>query len=283
MRDLGQHRQALSLNTATLGHRSPIEHVIDRCAVHGFGAIAPWRRDLVGRRASDVAARIRDRGLTVSGFCRSTYFTDASPAGRRAAVDDNARALDIAAELGAACYVLVVGGVPEGGRDIDEARRWACEGVAALLERARAAGVPLALEALHPMTAADRSVLNTLGQALDWCDALDGDRRGGLGVIVDAYHVWWDPALAASVARACRERRVLGFHVSDWLRETRDLVTDRGMMGDGVIDLRRLRGWLEDGGYAGPVEVEIFSSRHWWTRPEDEVLDVCVERLLTVC
>jgi sugar phosphate isomerase/epimerase len=133
------------------------------------------------------------------------------------------------------------------------------------------------------MTAADRSCLNTLAQALDWCDLIDPDRRGGLGVIVDAYHVWWDPDLAAGIARACREGRVLGLQVSDWLRDTRDLVTDRGMMGDGVIDLRRLRPWLEDAGYAGPVEVEIFSSANWWTRAEEEVLDVCLERLLTAC
>ena len=283
MRDLALCRSARSLNTATLGHRRAIEDVIDSCADRGFGAIAPWRRDLAGRDPSAIRARLRDRGLTVSGLCRSTYFTDSSAAGRRAAIDDNTRALDLAAELGAACYVLVVGGLPPGERNIEEARRQVRDGVAALLERARDVAVPLALEPLHPMTAADRSCLNTLAQALDWCEAIDPAGRGGLGVVVDAYHVWWDPALEAGITRACRAGRVLGFHVSDWLRETRNLVTDRGMMGDGVIDLRRLRGLLEHEGYAGPVEVEIFSSADWWTRPEDEVLDVCVERLLNVC
>jgi sugar phosphate isomerase/epimerase len=283
MRDLGRCRSALALNTATLGHRRPIEDVVDLCAERGFGAIAPWRRDLANRPVAEIAARIRDRGLAVSGLCRSTYFTDPSAAGRRAAVDDNARALDVAAEIGAACYVLVVGGLPVGERDLEEARRQVRDGVATLLEHAREVGVPLALEPLHPMAAADRSCLNTLAQALDWCEAIDPDRRGGLGVIVDAYHVWWDPDVEAGIARACREGRVLGFHVSDWLRDTRDLVTDRGMMGDGVIDLRRLRGLLEGAGYAGPVEVEIFSSANWWTRPEEEVIDVCVERLFTAC
>lgn len=283
MRDLSRCRAALSLNTATLGHRRPIEEVVDLCAERGFGAIAPWRRDLAARRPAEVASRIRDRGLTVSGLCRSTYFTDPSPANRRAAIDDNARALDLAAELGATCYVLVVGGLPAGGRDIEDARHQVRDGVAALLERARSVGVPLALEPLHPMTAADRSCLNTLAQALQWCEAIDPDRRGGLGVIVDAYHVWWDPELEAGIACACRDGRVLGFHVSDWLRDTRDLVNDRGMMGDGVIDLPHLRGLLEHAGYAGPVEVEIFSAANWWTRPEEEVLDVCLERLLTVC
>jgi sugar phosphate isomerase/epimerase len=221
--------------------------------------------------------------MTVSGLCRSTYFTDASASGRRRAIDDNARALDLAAGLGAACYVLVVGGLPPGERDIERSRLQVCEGVAALLDRAREVDVQLALEPLHPMTAAERSCLNTLGQALDWCKAIDPDRRGGLGVIVDAYHVWWDPRLTVEIVRACRDQRVLGFHVSDWLRDTQDLVSDRGMMGDGVIDLRSLRRSLEDAGYEGYVEVEIFSSRNWWRRPEEEVLDLCVERLLTVC
>ena len=283
MRDLTRCRSSLSLNTATLGHRRPIEEVVDLCAARGFGAIAPWRRDLEPCRAAELKARVQDHGMTVSGLCRSTYFTDRSAKRRRIAIDDNARALDLAAALGAACYVLVVGGLPLGERDIELSRRHVCEGVAALLDRARAVGVPLALEPLHPMTAADRSCLNTLGQALDWCDAIDPQRRGGLGVIVDAYHVWWDPRLPVEIARACRDQRVLGFHVSDWLRDTRDLVTDRGMMGDGVIDLRSLRRSLEDAGYGGYVEVEIFSSRNWWTRPEEEVLDVCIERLLTVC
>jgi sugar phosphate isomerase/epimerase len=283
MRDLRHHREALALNTATLGHRSPIEAVIDRCATHGFGAIAPWRRDLEGRRIADVAARIRDRGLTVTGYCRSTYFTHASQSDRLAAIDDNARALDEAAAIGAGSFVLVVGGVPDGMRDIAAARQQAIDGVGALLERARAVGVALAIEPIHPMGAAGRAVVNTLAQALDWCDALDPERQGGLGLMVDAYHVWWDPDLEAGIARACREGRVLGYHVSDWLRDTRDLVTDRGMMGDGVIDLRRIRGLLEDAGYAGPVEVEIFSATDWWVRPEDEVLEICMSRLLDVC
>ncbi len=282
MRDLRHHREALAFNTATLGHRRPVEDVVDLCAAHGFGGIAIWRSELEGRRPGDVAARIHDRGLTVTGFCRSTSFTHATKADRLAAIDDNARALDVAAELGAACFVLVVGGLPEGMRDIAAARQQVIDGVGALLDTARTVGVPLALEPLHPMAAAGRSVLNTLAQALDWCDALDPGGRS-LGVMVDAYHVWWDPDVDAGLARACRDRRVLGFHVSDWLRDTRDLVTDRGMMGDGVIDLRRIRGCLEDAGYAGPVEVEIFSATDWWARPEDEVLDTCLARLLAVC
>jgi sugar phosphate isomerase/epimerase len=128
------------------------------------------------------------------------------------------------------------------------------------------------------MTAADRCVMSTLGQANDLCDLLDRDGKGGIGVAVDVYHVWWDPALAAEIARAGRANRILAFHVCDWLVPTADLVTDRGMMGDGVIDIRGIRGLVEAQGFAGLVEAEIFSSRNWWRKPGDEVIDVCMER-----
>ncbi|MGC3965243.1 MAG: sugar phosphate isomerase/epimerase [Rhodocyclaceae bacterium] len=282
MRDLASTPGCLSINTATFGHRIDIDAVIDLCQQRGIGGIAPWRRDLAGHDVARVAARLRAANLKVTGYCRSTYFTHATDAGRRAALEDNLRAVNDAAELGAACFVLVVGGLPEGSRDLAGARDQVKAGVAALLEHAREVGVPLALEPLHPMTAADRSCLSTLGQALDWCDEID-PRGQGLGVAVDVYHVWWDPALQAQIARAMQGHRVLGYHVSDWLVPTTDLVLDRGMMGDGVIDLKRIRGWLEEAGYDGAVEVEIFSAANWWQRPANEVLDTCIERLRTVC
>ena len=137
--------------------------------------------------------------------------------------------------------------------------------------------MPLAIEPLHPMYAADRACVNTLEQALDICDALDPDGSGALGVAVDVYHVWWDPKLHAQIQRA-GARRLLAFHVCDWLTPTTDLLLDRGMMGDGVIELRRIRGWMEAAGYAGFSEVEIFSANNWWQRPGDEVLATCIER-----
>jgi len=137
--------------------------------------------------------------------------------------------------------------------------------------------MPLAIEPLHPMYAADRACVNTLEQALDLCDALDPAESGALGVAVDLYHVWWDPKLEAQIARAGRER-LLAFHVCDWLAKTRDLLEDRGMMGDGVIEIRKIRGWVEAAGFAGYSEVEIFSSFDWWKRPADEVLLTCIER-----
>jgi sugar phosphate isomerase/epimerase len=137
--------------------------------------------------------------------------------------------------------------------------------------------MPLAIEPLHPMYAADRACINTLEQALDVCDALDPERSGALGVAVDAYHVWWDPKLHQQIARAGKER-LLALHVCDWLVPTTDLLNDRGMMGDGVIDLKALRASVEAQGFRGYSEVEIFSLNGWWQRDGGEVLDVCIER-----
>jgi sugar phosphate isomerase/epimerase len=154
------------------------------------------------------------------------------------------------------------------------------DGIAASLEYAQQVGMPLAIEPLHPMQAAERACINTLEQALDLCDALDPERTGALGVALDAYHVWWDPKLEAQIARAGRDR-LLAYHVCDWLVPTRDLLNDRGMMGDGIIELQKVRGWVEAAGYSGFAEVEIFSDR-WWSVPAEEVLDRCVERYCSV-
>jgi sugar phosphate isomerase/epimerase len=214
-------------------------------------------------------------------------FTYADDASRQASRDDNLRALDEACTLNAPCLVLVVGGLPGAlsgttsgqprHRDIDLARTQVAEGIAWLLQEARARRMPLAIEPLHPMYAADRACINTLSQALDLCDALDRSRSGALGIAVDAYHVWWDPQLPAQIARAGRER-LLALHVCDWLVPTTDLLEDRGMMGDGVIDLPRLRSCMEEAGYSGYSEVEIFSRGNWWLRDGGEVLDTCLER-----
>lgn len=136
--------------------------------------------------------------------------------------------------------------------------------------------MPLAIEPLHPMQAAERACINTLEQALDICDALDEGHSGALGVAVDVYHVWWDPKLAAQLTRAGRAR-LLAYHVCDWLVPTGDLLNDRGMMGDGIIELQKIRGWMEQAGYGGTAEVEIFSEQ-WWARPLEQVLTTCIER-----
>jgi sugar phosphate isomerase/epimerase len=172
-----------------------------------------------------------------------------------------------------------VGGVPAGSKGIAGAHAQVEDAMARLLEYARPAGVKLALEPLHPMYAADRACVNTLRHANDLCDRLGQ----GVGVAVDVYHCWWDPTLEAEVRRAGRAGRILGFHVCDWLVPTTDMLLDRGMMGDGVIDIPLIRGWVEDAGYDGFVEAEIFSANNWWKRDPEEVLRVVRERYATVC
>ena len=255
----------LSLNTATVRKQWTLAQIIDGCARHGIRGISPWRDQVAQMGISSAARAIRENDLVVTGLCRGGFFTAENW------LDDNRRAIDEAYELDAQCLVLVVGGLLPGSKDLIGSRRHIAEGIATILPEARKAGVPLAIEPLHPMQAAERACINTLEQALDLCDEL-GD---GLGVALDVYHVWWDPKLEAQIRRA--GARVLAYHICDWLVPTRDLLNDRGMMGDGVIDLPRIRVWVRSAGYAGFQEVEIFSET-WWSRDPDEVLEVCKER-----
>jgi len=257
----------LSLNTATVKKQWTLAQAIEGCARHGIRGIAPWRDKLAEMGLKNAVKAINANDLTVTGLCRGGFFTT------KDWLADNRRAIEEAHELKADCLVLVVGGLPEGSKDLGKARQRIQESISMILPEARAAGVPLAIEPLHPMQAADRACVNTLEQALDICDAL-GD---GIGVAVDAYHVWWDPKLQQQIARAGR-KRILGYHICDWLVPTRDLLNDRGMMGDGVIDLRKIRSWVEGAGYAGFHEVEIFSELDWWRRDPDQVLRSAKER-----
>ena len=257
----------LSLNTATVRKQWTLAQIIDGCVRHGIEGISPWRDQVAAMGLKKAASSIKENGLAVTGLCRGGFFT------AKDWKDDNLRAIDEAHELGAQCLVLVVGGLPAGSKDIRGARQQVKDGIAAILPEARKAGVPLAIEPLHPMQAAERACVNTLEQALDICDEL-GE---GIGVAADVYHVWWDPKLEAQIRRAGKNR-ILADHICDWLVPTRDLLNDRGMMGDGVIELPRIRSWVEAAGYAGFQEVEIFSELDWWKRDPDEVLRTCVER-----
>ena len=264
----------LSLNTATISRQWTLAQAIEGCARHGIRGIAPWRDKLAAMGVRQAARAIKAHGLTVTGLCRGGFFA------AKDWLDDNRRAIEEAHEIGAQCLVLVVGGLPKGSKDLGRARERVKECISMILPEARQAGVPLAIEPLHPMQAAERACVNTLEQALDICDALGDDGRSAqcaLGVAVDVYHVWWDPKLEQQIRRAGR-KRILAYHICDWLVPTRDLLNDRGMMGDGVIDLPTIRGWMEGAGYDGAHEVEIFSERDWWRRDADEVLWVCKER-----
>jgi sugar phosphate isomerase/epimerase len=275
MRDLSHVKSLLAINSATVKPWT-LEQLVEGCVRLGITAIAPWRDIVQAVGIEKAGAMIRSAGLTVSCLCRAGLFPAADEAGRRAALDDNRRAVDEAAAIGARCLVLIAGGLPKGSKDLVGAHEQVRDGLAALLPHALDAGVPLAIEPLHPMYAADRACVNTLAHANDLCDEL-GE---GVGVAVDVYHVWWDPDLPRQIERA--GKRILTYHVCDWLVPTKDLLLDRGMPGDGVIDLRGIRRMVEATGYNGIIDVEIFSAQDWWKREPGEVLRICLERHQTV-
>ena len=286
MRDFSNDHRWLSINTATVRKQGDLVAIIEGCVRHGIRAISPWRDQVAAVGLDRAVQAVRDAGLELSGYCRGGMFT--SDGARRGEVHaDNRRAVDEAKALGAPCLVLVVGGLPQYSRpgsapskDLASAHAMVEDGIAQLLDYARTVSMPLALEPLHPMYAADRACVNTMAQALDICDRLDPERSGMLGVAVDLYHTWWDHAWTAQVERA-GHKRLLAFHVCDWLVPTTDMLNDRGMMGDGVINIPRFRAAVEDQGFAGHVEVEIFSDR-WWSMSMDEVLTTCINRFRTV-
>ncbi len=280
MRDFSNDHSALALNTATLGHNidghgagwSP-ERVIDACAERGYGGIVFWRRE-IGSRAAEIGERVRAAGMQVVGLCRTPYLT-----GRDAGSDDEVRAsIDMAAGLGAPVLTIVTGGTQPDSKGILDSQKRLADRVARIAGYAAGQGVSLALEPLNPMFGGNRTCIFTVADALAVCDAVGAEN---LGVAVDVYHVWWDRTLAASLRQA--QGRILGYHLCDWLENTRDMLLDRGMMGDGVADLRAIRAAVEGAGYAGPCEVEIFSGQDWWRRDPAEVLDVIVDRFRRFC
>lgn len=268
--DLGR----LSLNQATTQNWGMAE-TLEGCARSGIGWIGLWRHKVAELGVRETARRMRSLGLKASSVCRGGFFPAASETERAARIDDNRRALDDAAELGAPVLVLVSG--PAADRDIDAARAQVFEGVCALVDDASACGVRLAIEPLHPMFAGDRSVVVTLGQANAIATRVGANH---VGVAVDVYHVWWDPTVWDEIARAAGS--IVGFHVSDWLVPPPDHLLGRGMMGDGVIELPRFRAAVDAAGFAGPIEVEIFNQQVWDT-PGDEVLATIKDRYVRFC
>ena len=286
MRDFSTDHSALALNTATLGHNLdghgagwPIERVIDACAERGFGGIVFWRRE-IGDRAIEIGNRVRQVGLEVAGLCRSPFLVGPmAPRPLSALRDDFRSSIDMAAGLGTSILTIVVGGVESDSLGVEESLKCVAERVAEAAPYAAQRGVRLALEPLNPVDAGNRSCLVTVRDAVDLCEVIG---EANVGIAVDVYHVWWDTSLARELQRAGKER-ILGYHLCDWLAETRDVLLDRGMMGDGVADLRSLRAAVEEAGYRGFCKVEIFSAENWWKRDPAHVLDTCVERFRSVC
>ena len=264
----------LSLNHATTQNWGMAE-TIDGCAQREIAWIGLWRHKVAEIGLAATAQLMRSAGVRASSLCRGGFFPAATHAEWLARIDDNRRAIDEAAELGAPVLVLVCG--PALDRDLDAARGQVEEGICAILPYAAERSVRLAIEPLHPMYAGDRSVVVTLAQANELAEKIASPF---VSVAVDVYHVWWDPLVYQEIARA--GGRVVGFHVSDWIVPPPDHLLGRGVMGDGVIELRRLREAVDAAGYAGPIEVEIFNQRIW-DMPGAEVLALIKERYLTYC
>ena len=267
----------LSMNHVTLLEQCSMPQFVEVLARNDVRLASLWRDKTREHGVAKSAALLRERGIGVSGYCWGGLLTSPDAAEARERRDDMRRALDEAALLGAPLLIFVAGGVDEREKSVGDARKRALEGIADVVQHARDVGVRIALEPLHPMICATRSVLSTTKLANDWCDALAAEDF--VCIAVDVYAVWWDPDIEHEIARA--GKRVGAFHVSDWLADTRDLRLDRGMMGDGVIDIPRLRGGVERAGYRGPIEVEIFSQRNWWRRDADEVTRVVRERFVS--
>jgi sugar phosphate isomerase/epimerase len=264
----------LSLNQITLDQWS-LPEVVEGCARHGVGWVGPWRQRVAETGLEESARVIREAGLRVSSLCRGGFFPAADAAERRRADDENRRAVEEAATLGTDVLVLVCG--PPLGRDLEGARAQIADGIERLVPHAADCGVRLAIEPLHPMMIAERSAIVTLGEANDLAERFEPEH---VGVIVDAYHVWWDPDVEAQIARA--GERILGYHVSDWLREMGDPMRSRGLTGDGIIPLGRLRTAVDAAGYAGPVEVEVINPAYR-DRDGDELLAETVQRFVAHC
>lgn len=260
----------LSLNQRTT-KRWSVAEAVEGCVRADVPAIGLWREEVADAGLDTAAKLARDAGLRVSSLCRGGFLTASDPAERRAALDDNRRAVDEAATLGAPCLVMVVGGLPPGSKDLAGARERVGDGIAELVPYAADRGVRIALEPLHPMYCADRAVLSTLAQSLDLAERFPAEH---VGVVVDTFHLWWDPAAFTQIARA--RGRIASFQVCDFLMPIpADVLLARGMMGDGVIDFRPFREAVDAAGYDGDIEVEIFNADVWAADPDQVVATMC--------
>lgn len=261
----------LSLNQATT-QRWNLREAVDGCARAEIPWIGLWRDKIAEIGLKESSKLVRDVGLKVSGIIKGGMFPSASVGEWQRIIDENRRAIEETAELGANALVMVGGGLPN--KDLDYARKQFKEGIAELVPFAQTHGVKLGIEPLHPMFAADRSVVVTLAQANEIAKSY---HPNDVGVVIDVYHVWWDPDLYNQISYT--GEHIMGFHVSDWLIPTPDMLKGRGMMGDGIIEIRRIRKAVDAAGYTGPIEVEIFNQQ-LWDQPGDEVLEVVKKRFL---
>lgn len=245
----------------TMTHKPwSLRQCADAFVAAGVGGISVWRNVIEPIGIDEAAKIVRGSGLRVPALVRGGFFCATDEGVRQAALDDNRRCIDEAADIGAEMVVLVCGAVPR--MPLSEARRQIAEGISRVLPHAAARKVKLAIEPLHPMYAADRSAINRMAEARHICEQL---KSPWLGIAADVYHIWWDPDLEQEIALAGKNGTLFAFHVCDWRPNTRDLLNDRGLMGDGCIDIKGIRRQVESAGFSGPIEVEIFSTELWAT------------------
>ncbi|MDF2378134.1 MAG: sugar phosphate isomerase/epimerase [Verrucomicrobiales bacterium] len=254
-----------------------VEEAMDHYAAAGIGGITVWRQWLEGRDIEKTGQQSRERNLEIVSLCRGGFFPASDQFGLDAAIEDNRLAIREAAALGAPMIVLVCGAVP--GQPLEESRKQIADGIAAVLPLAEEHGIKLAIEPLHPMYADDRSAINTMDSANAVCDLLDHPL---VGIAADVYHIWWDPDLEAQIRLTGEKNRLFAFHLCDWMTPTTDLLNDRGLMGEGCIDLKGIRAMVEATGFDGFNEVEVFSER-WWARDQNEFLDEIKRAYLEHC
>ncbi len=224
----------------------------------GVKGITVWRDALTGRNITQTGHMLRDTGLAIVSLCRGGFFPSSDTTKRKIALDDNRKAIDEAAELGAPLIVLVCGADPT--QSLEDSRKQIQDGIMAVLPHARAAGIKLAIEPLHPMYADTRSAVNTMQQANDMACEINSSL---VGVAVDVYHLWWDPHLEDEIKRCGKNNYLFAFHICDWNVPTSDFLLDRGLMGEGCIPVNKIRSWVEETGFNGFYEVEIFSNKFW--------------------
>lgn len=243
----------------TITHKPwTIEECAENFSREGIGGITVWRNVLEGRNIDHIGKMLRDHELEVVSLCRGGFFPSTDKKKRQAAIQDNIKAIDEAAQLGAPLVVLVCGADPD--QSLEESRRQIKDGILAVIEYAEKNKIRLAIEPLHPMYADTRSAINTIKQANDMAEEIDSP---WLGIAVDVYHLWWDPTLKSELVRCGNQERLFAFHISDWKSPTTDLLNDRGLMGEGCIPVKQIREWVEKNGFSGYHEVEIFSNFYW--------------------
>ncbi len=257
MKQIMKNLSKLAIHTITTKPWD-IETAVKKYSEQGIKNITIWRQYLEGRDIDLVGRMIKDKGMNIISLCRGGFFPHPQLSKREEAIAENENAIHQANALNAPMIVLVCGSHPD--QALDESRQQIVEGIERILPLAERLNVRLGIEPLHPMYADSRSAINTIKQANDICQEITSNY---LGVVIDVYHLWWDPQLPEEIDRCGKLDKIFAFHISDWITPTVDLLNDRGLMGDGCIPIRKIKNRVEEAGFTGTHEVEIFSNKYW--------------------